>query len=260
MRRLIFRRKFIFDFDDATFLHSPRKTKFILRHAEVVIAGSHMLAEWARSYNERVYLIPTLVDHELYRVSPEWHAPKIFTVGWIGNAPAHYENLKLLVPVFIRLVQTGAVFRFLLVGGLGDKRVHELFSSIPGIVFDCIETLDWSDPHAIPGAIRLFSVGVMPLIDSEWNRGKCAFKAIEYMATGITAIVSPIGENSILVTDRLNGFIASNTEDWVSRILELYHDEALGRELGSKGAEHIREHYSFAAFGDLYREIILSVV
>jgi glycosyltransferase involved in cell wall biosynthesis len=85
----------------------------------------------------------------------------------------------------------------------------------------------------------------MPLIDTEWNRGKCAFKAVEYMACGVPAVISPVGENNYLVQDGVNGFLADSTEEWASKIERLYNDPGLLSGIGKKAQETIKERYSY---------------
>jgi len=256
--KLIFKRKMIFDFDDAIYLHSPIKTKLLTRLSDAVIAGSHALDKWAKKYNKKVFLIPTSVSFFLYNRYSRLRRLRNekFIIGWMGNAPAHYENLKILVPVFKELVKKNLSFKFILVGALGEPKIYRLFRNIKGLDIEIIDSLNWSNPEVIPKTIQSFDIGLMPLIDTEWNRGKCAFKAVEYMACGVPAICSPVGENNYLIQDGINGFLADSTEEWVDKIEILHKDLKLIDKLGRRAQETIKNNYSFETNIPLIRSII----
>jgi glycosyltransferase involved in cell wall biosynthesis len=256
--RLVFRRKMIFDFDDAIYLHSFFKTKTLTKLADAVIVGSHSLADWVKKYNKNVFIIPTSVSFLLYDKYNRFKRAENekFTIGWIGNGPAHYENLKILVPVFEKLIKEGLKFKFILVGSLGNSKVYDLFRGIKTLDIEFIDALDWSNSEAIPKMIQNFDIGLMPLIDTEWNRGKCAFKAIEYMACGLPAIISPVGENNYLIKDGENGFLAFSIEDWAEKMKKIYNNPALLVQLGKKAQETILKNYSFEANIPIIQAII----
>ena len=256
--KLFFRRKMILDLDDAIYLHSPYKTKIVARIAEAVIVGSHSLADWAKEYNKNVYLIPTGVrvsDYEKFG-STRRERNRQFTIGWIGNGPAHYENLRLLVPVLEEVARGKPGIRFQLVGSLGDERIYALFRNIDGLHAEFIDSLDWGDREAIPRAIQGFDIGLMPLVDSEWNRGKCAFKAIEYMASGVPVVLSKVGENAFLVDDGENGMLAVTTEEWVAKIKLLYTNQSLREQMGERGKESVKASYSLSTNAEVLLNII----
>ncbi len=260
-QKLFFRRKIILDLDDAIYLHSPLKTKIVARLANAVIAGSHSIMDWAKKYNKNVYLIPTGVrvsDYEKFS-SAQRERNEQFTIGWIGNGPAHYENLCMLVPVFTQIAASKPGFLFRLVGALGDRKIYELFNTIDGMKLEIIDSLDWGDREAVPRAIQGFGIGLMPLTDSEWNRGKCAFKAIEYMACSVPAILSPVGENDYLVEDSINGFLPSSIQEWVDDIFRLYTDEKLRVAMGHNANKTINEWYSLEKNVSVIQSIIAKV-
>lgn len=247
--KLIFRRKMSFDMDDAVFVYLPWKTKIFTKLCDVIIVGNHYLYDWAKKHNPNVSIIPTSVDFEKYRARTRDYSVsnEKLTIGWIGGANYHYENLKLLVPIFTKLVQDSVPMKFILIGSSGNKKVYDLFHQIDGLDAECIDALDWTDPMAVPNQIQRFDIGIMPLINHEQTRGKSAFKAIEYMACGVATIVSPIGENTYLIQDGVNGFLASNTQEWVEKIEYLYrHPEKLSA-VGKNAQDTIKAHYSFEA-------------
>lgn len=256
--KLFLGRKLILDLDDAVYLHSPLKTKILARLANVITAGSHSIQEWARKYNKNVYLIPTSVPISVYEKfsSIRRDANKKFTLGWIGNGPAHYENLRVLVPVFTEVARWNPDFLFRLIGALGDRKIYELFNTMDGMQIEIIDSLDWGDQEAIPRAIQRFDVGLMPLEDSEWNRGKCAFKAIEYMACGVPVVLSKVGENAFLVDDDDNGMLAVTTEEWVAKIKLLYTNQSLRERMGERGKEKVGMGYSLSTNAEVLLNII----
>ncbi len=261
LHKLFFRRRMILDLDDAIYLHSPYKTKIVVRIADAVIVGSHSLADWAKKYNKNVHLIPTGVcvsDYEKFG-SMRRERNRQFTIGWIGNGPAHYENLRLLVPVLEEVARRKPGIRFQLVGSLGDERIYALFRNIDGLYAEFIDSLDWGDREAIPRAIQRFDIGLMPLVDSEWNRGKCSFKAIEYMASGVPVVLSKVGENAFLVEDGENGMLAVTTEEWVAKIKLLYTNQSLREQMGERGKERVRANYSLSINAEILLNIINSL-
>jgi len=248
--KFLFKPKIIFDLDDALYLQSLQlflKIKILTKLADAVIMGSHALAEWAKKYNSNVSIIPTSVRFENYsKYSKEY--PSVFNklnIGWIGGAIDQFENLKLLVPIFKKLIEEKVPVKFTLIGALKYKPVYELFQGIEGLETEIIDSLDWANPEMVPSHIQKFDIGVMPLIDNKWNRGKCSFKAIEYMTCGVVTICSPVGENNYLIRDGENGFLADETEDWVAKIKKLIKDPSLIKKLGKAGQRTIEKEYSY---------------
>jgi len=238
------RRKLIFDFDDAVYLHSYFKTRVLTELADVVTVGSHALYDWAKKYNKNVYLIPTSVKFENYSIHPKNFSLRLekFTIGWLGNGPAHYENLKILREVLMRVVKDEG-YKLLLIGSLGSEDVYNLFTDIKGLE---VEFIDKIDPELASDFIKTFDVGVMPLTDDEWSLGKCALKAIEYMACAVPTIASSVGENKYLIDDGNNGFLASGISEWVNKINLLKNDPNLAERIGKVGKETIEKEYTFS--------------
>ncbi len=243
LHHLIFKNKMIFDFDDAIYLHSPFKTKLLTKMADIVIVGSHELQQWAVQYNKHTYLIPTctyFTNFPQKKYAPEKQGA--FILGWTGNAPAHRENLMLLVPVMQELARRGVPIRFVLIGAQGDKAITDAFTSISGIE---TEIIDWVDPEKIQERIQTFDVGLMPLTDTPWNRGKCALKVVEYMACGVPAIASPVGENAYVIKNGVNGFLPTTTQDWVSVIEKINANYQTLQTMGTQARTTIEASYVY---------------
>jgi glycosyltransferase involved in cell wall biosynthesis len=226
----LFGTRVVFDFDDAKFLRRPRQILRLTRLADAVVVGSHALAGWASRHNPRVHIVPTSVPFEVYsRYTHDYAAERAgpATVGWIGIGPDHVANLALMSPALTRLRRAGVPVRFVLIGAQGRREVYDVFSDAraQGVEVEFIDELEWSRPERVASEIGRFEVGVMPLEDTEQNRGKCAFKAVEYMACGVATVCSAVGEN-------------------------------LYARLGRAGQELVRERYSLEANAPRLREIL----
>jgi len=248
--KVLFKRKIIFDFDDACYLTSWRsylKTRVLSQISDAVIVGSHSLKKWAQQYNQNVFLVPTSIPFYLYKKYSVYYREKNkkVVIGWIGSGRAHYRNLQVLVPVFKELLKENLPFKFVLIGGMGEKKIHSLFSGIEGLDFEIIDELNWSDPSQVPSHIQKFDIGVFPYFeDSEWNRGKCAFKAIEYMGCAVPTVAQAIGENKFLIEHKKTGFLVNSKEEWVKVLKSLILDENLREKIGKAGQEKVKKEYS----------------
>lgn len=245
----VLNKKYIFDFDDAIYL-KPRvrlQTFFLTKFASHVVVGSSKLFEWAELVNPRVSHIPTVVPFEKYNVNIRSEIKdKKFTIGWIGHAINHINNLQLLVPVFHALIARGIQFRFTLIGGLSDSDKRLAFlKEIDGYDLNVIEHLDWQNPEAPSKAISNFDVGLMPLIKNSKTEAKCSFKIIEYMATSVVAIASSVGENKVVIKHGYDGYLTKSTEDWVSAIESIYLNPQLKIKIAGRGSRKVKELYSY---------------
>lgn len=251
----------VFDFDDAKFLRRPRQMVRLTRLADAVVVGSHSLAEWAGRYNGRVHIVPTSVPFEVYSRHTHDYAAALQgppVIGWIGIGPDHLDNLALLPPALVRLRQAGLAPRFVLIGALGSREVRDLFepARARGVEVDFVDELEWSRPERVASEIGRFDVGVMPLEDTEANRSKCAFKAIEYMACGVATVCSAVGENLYLIEDGRTGLLARTPDEWYQTLSALLGDRALCARLGRAGQEMVRQRYSLEVNAPRLREIL----
>ncbi len=234
---------YVVDYDDAIFhMYDDHSSWFVrsllsdkigkvMTGARAVIAGSQYLADYAQRYSSNVHLVPTVVDLERYRVK-DWEnrGDGPFTVGWIGSpSTAPYLNL-----IREALTQLGRRLptRLLVIGASIDE--------IEGVR---VETHPWSEATEVELLLQC-DVGVMPLPDEKWARGKCAFKLIQYMACGLPVVASPVGENKVLVKQGRSGFLAQEPKEWSTAFDTLWKDIALRAQLGVKGRQQIEERYS----------------
>ncbi len=240
----------VFDFDDAIFLPSvsdanrliatlktPRKVDTIIRRSDRVIAGNAFLADYARRLNAAVTTIPTCVDTTRFVPSLDAASEngsgrsRDLVVGWIGS-PTTAAYIRGLEPV-LRRVRERHPF-VLRVSGAGDTL------QIPGVTVD---NAAWS----LDREVELFNtcdVGVYPLTDDEWSKGKCGFKAIEFMACGVPVVAAAVGVNREIIEDGVNGLLASTEDEWVEKIGRLLSDPDLRRRLAAAGRRTIEERYS----------------
>lgn len=243
---LFFRRKMIFDFDDAIYMNDPFKTKTLTRMADAVVVCSKALDEWARQYNKNVHIMHTSLKYSAYeKFTKDYsHESKPIVIGWVGTAPEHIYNLEILASVFKKLLKkTPGLFKFVLIGALQYEKVYALFQSIPGLNVEVVDSLDWNDPESVPRVIQTFDIGVMPLFNkNEWNLARSSFKPLEYMACGVVAVCSGIGEITHVIQDGVNGYLVDTEDNWVERLEKLISDAKLRATLGSAGQEYVRDN------------------
>ena len=201
------------------------KLDAVMRRASIVVAGNAYIAERARRAGaRRVEVLPTVVDSQRY-ASVDAGADRPFTIGWIGT-PLTAGYLAAIAPalreVGARLVAIGA-------GPLA-------LDGVP------VETPAWSE-EAEASAIALFDAGIMPLPDSPWERGKCAYKLIQYMASGKPVVASPVGVNRDLLADGAAGFLADDTASWSRALGTLRDDPTLRRRMGEAGRRLVATSY-----------------
>lgn len=240
----------IFDFDDAiwipavsegnrrfSFLKNVKKVPEVIALAHTVVAGNDHLADYARTLNSNVHMVPTCVDTERYRPVPRRSGEPV-VIGWSGSAST-VAHLRLIIPVLRRLREKyGERIRFKIVGDPGFA-VEDL-----GIRGEA-----WSVDTEVQ-SLQAMDVGLMPLPDDAWALGKCGFKALTYMAVGVPALISPVGVNVKIVQDGRNGFTPANDEEWVARISELIEDAELRRRIGDAGRKTVEEGYSLHRWSD----------
>ena len=241
-------KRVIFDLDDAEWVHSPRKTRALARMASAVFAGSHAIYEWARAHGANTFFIPTVIDIRDY--SPRAHGDRIYTLGWIGEGRAHFRqgNFAILKPALSVLAAKNISFRLVVVGSERYEPLKQYFKDVPfEVVF--VDEADWGRPDASSCLITdyQFDIGLMPLVDTEFNRAKCVFKAIEYMGSGIPVVASRVGEALFAVDDGKSGFLCSTEEEWAEALTKLLSDKDLCFKMGSAGRRIAEERYSLEA-------------
>ena len=235
------RRPLVFDFDDAIYLADTSqanswsrvlkpltKAATICRLARHVTVGNEFLARFALDHAKEVSVVPSTIDTDFYQLKPRVRN-LVPVIGWTGSATT-VSYLTALVRALRRLREK---YDF-------ELRVIGAKLDIQGLAIRCVPWRAQTEPEDL----RAFDVGLMPLADDEWSRGKCGMKALQYMGLGIPPVVSPVGANRTIVQDGVNGFYARTEDEWIERIGLLLADESLRERLGREGRKTVEESYS----------------
>jgi glycosyltransferase involved in cell wall biosynthesis len=244
-RAVIRGRRFVFDVDDAIWTRdasggssrlaflkgSARKARFLAAAADHVLAGNAILAEWLSEHNENVTVVPSLVDTGRVAIRRHVDADEL-VLGWIGSAStARY--LDGLEPVLADVARRlpGRTIRLLTLGGKPSRRVD-------GIEY---EAIPWSEAAEV-GVLARIDVGLMPLPDTAWTRGKCAYKAIQYMAAGVPVVADAVGVTGDVV-GQAPGLVCDGLQDWVDALVAFSTEPARSRA-GAAGRERAVADFS----------------
>jgi glycosyltransferase involved in cell wall biosynthesis len=242
VERLLFRvgTPVIYEFDDAIWLTKTvranrlwgalkwsSKTATLCKAAAGVVVGNDYLADYARAHNENVWVVPTTVEETPLRQGDE-QRPGPVVIGWSGSATTQ-EDLEHIAGALERVARAADV-EFSIIGG-------EI--AIPGARVVC---RPWSPEAEVE--LRRFDVGIMPLPNDPWRRGKCGLKALQYMAEGIPTVASPVGVNTTILQDGENGLLAATEDEWVEKLLRLIADPALRCKLGEGGRSTVETAFT----------------
>ena len=229
--------RIVFDLDDAIYLREQVRDNVIvmIKSASIVVAGNNYLASYARKFNQNVVVIPTVVDTNYYYPSPTTrHRNKSrIVIGWIGSDP-NRGDLEQLKPVMDWL---GNKFNGKVVFHIIGSRPLDFNSKLR------VEFIPWKLESA-RNALQKIDIGLMPLDDTPWNRGKCGLKLIQYMAVGAATVASPVGVNEEIILDGQSGFFATTTEDWREKLARLIEDDDLRIHMGKIGRKRVEQLFS----------------
>lgn len=231
----------VYDIDDALFHIKPSQTISILTVAKVAVPGSHYNQKFCQSYCGKVVFLPTPVPLDKFKNQEtllEKSKDNFIRIGWVGS-PSTAKYLDIISEPFRKLVSRYPDRLRLVIVGLGPT-AHFL----PDMNCEHIEIIPWIEPDVVPEVVASFHIGIMPLHNTEWEKGKCGLKALEYMAAGIPVVCSGVGENNYIIRDGSNGFIANTTAEWEDKIELLMNDPKLRLRLGQEGKKTIQERYS----------------
>jgi glycosyltransferase involved in cell wall biosynthesis len=259
-----FERKFVesgvptvFDFDDAiwnldvsegnkklAWLKNPAKTSIIIKQVKHVIAGNKYLADYASQFNDNVTIIPTTLDTDYHKPAfSESNNSKPVCIGWTGSLTT-VKHFRLAEPVLLRIkdkYKEKVIFKV-----IGDGNYVNNGLGVKGVA--------WSLKKEIED-LQDIDIGIMPLPDDEWAKGKCGFKGLTYMSMGTPAIMSPVGINTEIVTHGENGFLAATDEEWFNAICFLIDHPDERERMGANARQTIIDHYSIESQKWKYLEV-----
>ena len=226
----------VFDVDDAIWLasrKSPAAVSAIARRSAMVLAGNGFLADWLGRYASEVRIVPTAIDTERFHPGPEPAADR-FIIGWTGSRSSlpYLEGLEEPLRQFMARHPRAELLI------VADEA--PAFAALPP---DRVRFLPWS-PDVEAAALRDLHVGLMPLPDTDWARGKCSFKMLQYMSSGVPVIVSPVGMNAEVLELGEVGFAASTHAEWIEALEALAADGSAPRRMGRQGRRVIDERFS----------------
>jgi glycosyltransferase involved in cell wall biosynthesis len=204
----------------------------LITGAAAVTVGSEYLWAYARRFNENVHLLPTSIDLATYpSVSPMRAPGAPFTIGWIGSPGTSVFLREVEEP--LAEIATRRQAKVIVVGAGSDFSLR-----IPGL-----QSVPWSERTEIENLCS-FDVGIMPLTDTPFTRGKCAFKLIQYMGAWKPVVASPVGENIIVVRHGESGFLARNAREWLDALNCFADNAVLARQMGLVGRSRVESDYA----------------
>lgn len=248
---------FVVDYDDAVFHRYDQhhlsivrkilgdKIDAVMRRADLVIVGNDYLGLRAKNAGaKRIKLLPTVVDMSRYQISAKNHSQ--LTIGWIGQTSTS-QYLASIVPVLQKIIDLYGV-RVVAVGA------NELqFKDLP------IHVTPWAEATEV-SEIEQFDIGIMPLSDDAWEKGKCGYKLIQYMACRKPVIASPVGVNKEIVVEGVNGFLANNSEEWFKALQTLCEDAQLRERFGKAGQQRVEQDYCLQVTAPRLQKLFYSVL
>jgi 2-polyprenyl-3-methyl-5-hydroxy-6-metoxy-1,4-benzoquinol methylase/glycosyltransferase involved in cell wall biosynthesis/uncharacterized protein YbaR (Trm112 family) len=234
---------FVFDFDDAIFVSykSPSngylsylkfagKAKTNCRLAAHVMVGNSYLADYARQVNDNVTIIPTTIDTRKYRQLSYEKKSGPIVIGWTGSYSTvqHLDTVKETLKKLAR-----------------DEKFQLRVIGTPSYQIEGVEVKasQWCAETELDDLSGI-DIGIMPLPDDRWSKGKCGLKALQFMALGIPTVCSPVGVNTDIIQDNVNGMLASSEEEWIKKLTMLLHSPELRERLGEAGRRTVEEGYS----------------
>lgn len=228
----------ISDFDDAVWVHSPGSTEKILRLSDEVWCGSQVTHRYCAARHRNARFVPTTIDTDIFNASVT--EEDIPIIGWVGDIHAHIENLRFFSTILRQIYRELPPFQLRLIGiTTFQSELQKCFDFLGSN----LEIIGWISPSEIPALISHFSIGIMPLEDTEFTRGKSALKIIEYLAAGVPVIASDVGENRHVIQPTKFGMTVTTVAEWRDAFLTLLVDQASRRCIGDQGRRVMQEKY-----------------
>lgn len=238
----------IFDVDDAIhLLRGGTAARALARMSDRVIVGNAYLADWYSQWNANVTVIPTAVDHYRYHPEPALRADDTeMRIGWIGTSDNHWHlhHVDLALSFYFEKFPRHRLFV-----------VSDRAPALKHVNPLNLQFQPWSAETDVADINRMH-IGIMPLVDTEWTRGKCSFKMLQYMSCGVPVVASPVGTNNEVFALGNVGFSASDANGWVSALEALALSNSLREKAGSSGRSVIERYFSAEIIAaDIARQI-----
>jgi len=242
------KRPLVLDVDDAAWLDC-RFYSAVARNSDAVIAGNAYVANWFESYSQNIFIIPTAIDTQVYRPANDSQVDQNdrFVIGYSGS----HSNLK-----YLRIVEA-PLRKFLLAHP--DVRFLVMSDKSPDLKEfppNQFYYVPWTVADEVP-TFNQMDVGIMPLTDDIWTRGKCSFKMLQYMSCGIPVIVSPVGMNVEVLAKGQSGFAARSEAEWYDAFLYLYENRSNADIFGQTGRRVVEQFYDVKMISKQLAEIFL---
>ena len=246
--------RIIYDFDDAVMFKSPvngggrsfkRQRTFarMVKYSDYVIAGNQYLKSKAMVYNKNIIIIPTSIDTDKYTIKDYSKSKEKVTIGWIGSESS-LPFLKELTPAFDHLASQHEAIELKII-------CNYFFECKKMPVIKKIWSLEDENTD-----LQDIDIGLAPLPDHEWTKGKCATKLLQYMAVGIPVICSPVGVHNEIIKEGINGFLAASIKEWTEKIDLLIKNKALRKTIGLEGKKTLESSFSLKANIPIFINII----
>lgn len=225
----------VFDFDDAIHLigNSQNKIAEIIASSAAVTPGNEYLASFARQHNPNVHVIPTVIDMSVYRSERGGREPGPVRIGWSGSDLSMGYALPVIEPILEKLANKRD-FEFVIISNRPPQRRNPKLKT---------RYVRWTPETEVQG-LELIDIGVMPLEDKPFERGKCGLKLLQYMALGIPSVSSPVGVNRDITIQGETGYSASTEEEWLDKLMTLMDDTLARQRMGAQAIVRVDESYS----------------
>ncbi|MGZ5254219.1 MAG: glycosyltransferase family 4 protein [Flavitalea sp.] len=240
----IWKKKIIYDFDDAIWISDTRsklmgwmkafyKVGYICKWSYKISAGNKYLMDYAGQYANQVVMLPTCVDVQNQHNKIKIHKPGKVVIGWTGSHST-LKYLDALVPVLKKITSEY------------DAEFLVICNQPPAFSFDGLKFISWKEESEIEDLLKI-DIGLMPLVPDDWSEGKCGFKLIQYLSLGIPSLASPVGVNINIIEEGMNGFLCSDSASWYASLETLITNHTLRETMGRKGREKILKEFSIQA-------------
>ena len=251
----------VYDFDDAiwvkdvsevnkkiSFLKDEKKIEKIIPICKHITCGNEYLAKYASKFNSNITIIPSTVDTDLYKPIAKKYKEGPVRIGWVGSHTT-VKHFEMITDVYLKLKSKYEnKIDFVLIG---DENYQHRDLGIMGV--------RWDNEMEVE-LFNSFDIGIMPIPNNEWAKGKCGMKGLLYMSVGIPSVMSNVGMNKDIIEDGVNGFLPTDDEQWIEVLSKLIENKELRNKIGDKGRETVLEKYSKNVIKKTYLDLYTSLM